>query len=198
MSRTWEKIYPILKNYFKYLKWINIGGGHHITRSDYDIDDLINFLIKIKSESDCQIFIEPGEAIVFQSGVIVGEIIDLIRSTNKKTPHIVITDISPTCHMPDVLEAPYRPEMLDEPKNGFEILVGSQSCLAGDNIGKYNFKSFPKIGDKITFLDQAHYTIVKTNFFNGINHPSLALWDSKTDKLKIIRKFSYDDYEMRM
>ena len=103
LNRTWEKIYPILKNYFKYLKWINIGGGHHITRSDYDLDDLIDFLIKIKSESNCQIIIEPGEAIVFQSGVIVGEIIDLIRSTNKKTPHIVITDISPTCHMPDVL-----------------------------------------------------------------------------------------------
>ena len=155
----------------------------------------------MKLESNCEIFLEPGEAVVFQSGIIVGEILDFIKSTSKKIPNIAITDISPTCHMPDVLEAPYRPIMLNEVSKvnyGKEVLIGGPSCLAGDNIGKYRFKTYPKTGDKIIFLDQAHYTLVKTNFFNGINHPSLALWDSKLNKLEIIRTYSYCDDEKSM
>ncbi len=200
LNRTWGKIYPKISNYFKYLKWINLGGGHHITRADYDIKSLIKFLNKIKLQTKCEIFLEPGEAVVFQSGIIVGEILDFIKSLSKKVPNIAITDISPTCHMPDVLEAPYKPVMLNEVngKYGKEVLIGGPSCLAGDNIGKYKFKNFPKTGDKIIFLDQAHYTLVKTNFFNGINHPSVALWDSKLNKLEIIKTFSYNDYEKSM
>ena len=125
-------------------------------------------------------------------------ILDVIKSNNIKTPNIAITDVSPTCHMPDVIEAPYRPKMMNEASTGVEVLIGGPSCLAGDNIGKYKFDSLPKVGDRIIFLDQAHYTIVKTSSFNGISHPSIILWDSKTNQLDIIKTHSFEDYEMRL
>ena len=117
---------------------------------------------------------------------------------NIKIPNIAITDISPTCHMPDVIEAPYRPKLMNETSYGEEVLIGGTSCLAGDNIGKYKFNSLPNVGDRIVFLDQAHYTIVKTNFFNGIAHPSIILWDSKTNELDVRKTYSFEDYEMRL
>ena len=198
LERTWAKIFPRIKPYLKNLKWINLGGGHHITRNDYDINGLINFLNDIKLKTKCQIYLEPGEAVVFQSGIIVGEILDLIKSSNAKTPHIAITDISATCHMPDVIEAPYRPILLNEPLEGKEVMIGGPSCLAGDIFGKYKFKTLPNLGDKIIFLDQAHYSLVKTNFFNGIKHPDIVLWDSQKDTFDIVKSFSYSDFEMRM
>ena len=152
----------------------------------------------IKLKTKCQIYLEPGEAVVFQSGIIVGEILDLIKSSNAKTPHIAITDISATCHMPDVIEAPYRPILLNEPLEGKEVMIGGPSCLAGDIFGKYKFKTLPNLGDKIIFLDQAHYSLVKTNFFNGIKHPDIVLWDSQKDTFDIVKSFSYSDFEMRM
>ena len=198
LERTWAKIFPRIKPYLKNLKWINLGGGHHITRNDYDINGLINFLNDIKLKTKCQIYLEPGEAVVFQSGIIVGEILDLIKSSNAKTPHIAITDISATCHMPDVIEAPYKPTLLNEPLEGKEVMIGGPSCLAGDIFGKYKFKTLPNLGDKIIFLDQAHYSLVKTNFFNGIKHPDIVLWDSQKDTFDIVKSFSYSDFEMRM
>ncbi len=198
LKNTWEKIYPEIKSFFKFLKWINLGGGHHITRDDYEVDNLIKFLIEIKSKTKCEIYIEPGEAVFFQSGILVGEILDVLKSKDSKIPNIAITDISPTCHMPDVIEAPYRPKLMNEANNGENLLIGGPSCLAGDNIGNYNFNSLPKIGEKIVFLDQAHYTIVKTNFFNGISHPSIIFWDSKKNEFEVIKKYTYRDYEMRL
>ena len=100
--------------------------------------------------------------------------------------------------MPDVLEAPYKPKLMNEPVDGEEILIGGPSCLAGDNIGKYKFDPLPRVGDKIVFLDQAHYTIVKTNFFNGISHPSIILWNSKENDFDIIKTYSFEDYETRL
>jgi len=198
LERTWAKIFPRIKPYLKNLKWINLGGGHHITRNDYDINGLINFLNDIKLKTKCQIYLEPGEAVVFQSGIIVGEVLDLIKSSNSKTPHIAITDISATCHIPDVIEAPYKPILLNEPLEGKEVMIGGPSCLAGDIFGKYKFKTLPNLGDKIIFLDQAHYSLVKTNFFNGIKHPDIVLWDSQKDTFDIVKSFSYSDFEMRM
>ena len=111
---------------------------------------------------------------------------------------LAITDISATCHMPDVIEAPYRPQMLDEVEEGEPYRLGGPSCLAGDVIGDYCFKSEPQIGDRIAFLDQAHYSFVKTNTFNGVPLPAIALWNSKTGDLRIVRTFSYDDFLMRI
>ena len=197
LENTWNKIWPYLKNIVKNLKWINLGGGHHITRSDYDLNKLTKFLIDLKTKTNCQIILEPGEAIVFQSGILVGEILDYISGDNNKIPNIGITDISPVCHMPDVIEAPYRPLLMNEPIKGKKVVLGGPSCLAGDIIGEYNFLKNPKIGDKVVFLDQAHYTLVKTNFFNGINHPEVVLWNSNNNDLKVIKSFDFKDFEKR-
>ena len=197
LENTWNKIWPYLKNKVKKLEWINLGGGHHITRSDYNLNKLTKFLIELKTKTNCQIILEPGEAIVFQSGILVVEILDYIHGDNDKIPNIGITDISPVCHMPDVIEAPYRPLLMNEPNQGKKVLLGGPSCLAGDVIGEYNFLKKPDIGDKVVFLDQAHYTLVKTNFFNGINHPEVVLWNSCNDDLKVIKSFDFKDFETR-
>ena len=197
LQNTWNKIWPYLKNVVKNLDWINLGGGHHITRSDYNLNKLTNFLLKLKTITNCQIILEPGEAVVFQSGVLVGEILDYIHGDNCKIPNIAITDISPVCHMPDVIEAPYRPLLMNEPDKGINVILGGPSCLAGDVIGEYKFKEKPNIGDKVVFLDQAHYTLVKTNFFNGINHPEVILWNSENNDFKVIKSFDFKDFERR-
>ena len=197
LENTWNKIWPYLKNVVKNLDWINLGGGHHITRSDYNLNKLTNFLLKLKTITNCQIILEPGEAVVFQSGVLVGEILDYIHGDNYKIPNIAITDISPVCHMPDVIEAPYRPFLMNEPYKGINVILAGPSCLAGDIIGEYNFIEKPKIGDKVVFLDQAHYTLVKTNFFNGIKHPEVVLWNSDNNDFKVIKTFDFNDFELR-
>ena len=198
LQNTWDQIKNTIIPLSKKLKWINLGGGHHITREDYELGKLKSFLKKISVETNCQIYIEPGEAVVLDSGVLIGEIVDFFKPNNKLSPYIAITDISATSHIPDVLEAPYRPALLNEAREGYEVVLGGPSCLAGDVIGKYKFKNLPLIGDRIALLDQAHYTMVKTSFFNGIKLPSIALWDSETDDIDIIKQFSYKDFENKL
>ena len=198
LQNTWDQIKNTIIPLSKKLKWINLGGGHHITRDDYELGKLRTFLKKISVETNCQIYIEPGEAVVLDSGVLIGEIVDFFKPNNRLSPYIAITDISATSHIPDVLEAPYRPALLNEAREGYEIVLGGPSCLAGDVIGKYKFKNLPLIGDRIALLDQAHYTMVKTSFFNGIKLPSIALWDSETDNIDIIKQFSYKDFEDKL
>ena len=198
LQNTWDQIKNTIIPLSKKLKWINLGGGHHITRKDYELGKLKSFLKKISVETNCQIYIEPGEAVVLDSGVLIGEIVDFFKPNNRLSPYIAITDISATSHIPDVLEAPYRPALLNEAREGYEVVLGGPSCLAGDVIGKYKFKNLPLIGDRIALLDQAHYTIVKTSFFNGIKLPSIALWDSETDDIDIIKQFSYKDFENKL
>ena len=198
LQNTWDQIKNTIIPLSKKLKWINLGGGHHITREDYELGKLKSFLKKISVETNCQIYIEPGEAVVLDSGVLIGEIVDFFKPNNRLSPYIAITDISATSHIPDVLEAPYRPALLNEPREGYEVVLGGPSCLAGDVIGKYKFKNLPLIGNRIALLDQAHYTMVKTSFFNGIKLPSIALWDSETDDIDIIKQFSYKDFENKL
>ena len=198
LQNTWDQIKNTIIPLSKKLKWINLGGGHHITREDYELGKLKSFLKKISIETNCQIYIEPGEAVVLDSGVLIGEIVDFFKPNNRLSPYIAITDISATSHIPDVLEAPYRPALLNEAREGYEVVLGGPSCLAGDVIGKYKFKNLPLIGDRIALLDQAHYTMVKTSFFNGIKLPSIALWDSETDNIDIIKQFSYKDFENKL
>jgi carboxynorspermidine decarboxylase len=172
--------------------------GHHITREDYELSKLKFFLKKISDDTNCQIYIEPGEAVVLDSGILIGEIVDSFKPTNNLSPYIAITDISAISHIPDVIEAPYRPALLNESEDGYEVILGGPSCLAGDIIGKYKFKNLPLIGDRIALLDQAHYTMVKTSFFNGVKLPSIALWDSETDDINVIKQFSFKDFENKL
>ena len=198
LENTWNYINKTIMNLSRELKWINLGGGHHITRKDYEINKLKQFLKKIAYETNCQIYIEPGEAVVLDAGILIGEIIDYFKPNHNLSPSIAITDISATSHIPDVIEAPYRPALLNEPTKGHKVQLGGPSCLAGDNLGIYNFKKEPRVGERIALLDQAHYSMVKTNFFNGVKMPSIAIWDSKTNDIDIIKEFSYEDFENKL
>ncbi len=198
LENTWNKLKNSLTPIIKNINWINLGGGHHITRKDYQLNELKYFLKKVSNDTNCQIYIEPGEAVVLDSGILVGEILDFFKPSNPLSPNIAITDISATSHIPDVIEAPYRPALLNEPDNGHKIILGGLSCLAGDIIGEYNFTDIPKIGERVALLDQAHYTMVKTSYFNGVKLPSIAIWDSKTNDLEIVKSFSFKDFENRL
>ena len=194
LERTWDAIKPLLSPYFKQLKWINFGGGHHITREDYDREALIDFIKKVRAETGLEVYLEPGEAVALDAGILVGEILDVM--TNEMP--IAITDISATCHMPDVIEAPYRPAMLNERETGTQTRLGGPSCLAGDIIGDYRLVEPVNAGNKIAFLDQAHYSMVKTNSFNGVPLPSIWLWNSETDHLELVKSFDYKAFRDRL
>ncbi|MDD3662526.1 MAG: carboxynorspermidine decarboxylase, partial [Candidatus Pacebacteria bacterium] len=181
------------------MKWVNFGGGHHITRKGYDLNLLIKIIREFKLEyPHLDIYLEPGEAVALNAGVLVGEVVDIFNNDI----NIAVLDVSATTHMPDVLEIPYLPTVLgakpvinDNDSNLYR-LVGP-SCLTGDVIGDYVFNEPLFIGQKIVFLNMAIYTMVKNNTFNGINLPSIALID-KNHKIKIIRKFGYKDFKNRL
>ncbi len=145
-------------------------------------------------QTGAQIMLEPGTALAFDAGILVGEVLDVMENDGP----VAILDISATCHMPDVLEAPYRPALLQEVTEGEDVQLGGPSCLAGDMIGRYRLASRPTLGSRLAFLDQAHYSMVKTTTFNGVQLPALAVWNSKTDALRIIREFSFDDFAGRL
>ncbi len=194
LQRTWAAIEPALLPYLAELKWVNFGGGHHITRADYDREALIAFIREIRNRYDVEVYLEPGEAVALDAGILVGEVLDLPQNG----VNLAITDISATCHMPDVIEAPYRPAMLGEVETGHSYRLGGPSCLAGDVIGDYTVEQPLKLGDRFAFLDQAHYSMVKTNTFNGVPLPTILLWNSRTDDLRVVRHFGYDDFKERL
>ena len=189
-----DQIRPALDLAKGSFSWLNLGGGHMLTYPAYDTASLIALLNSLKTEYSAQLYLEPGMAIAFDAGILVGEILDVIDNDGA----VAITDISATCHMPDVLEAPYRPALLGEVEQGVEVALGGPSCLAGDRIGRYQFADIPQAGQRIAFLDQAHYSMVKTTSFNGVILPSIALWDSQADSLEIIRQFDYEDFKGRL
>ncbi|SCW48141.1 carboxynorspermidine decarboxylase [Sphingobium faniae] len=194
LERTWAAIESRILPHAGGLKWLNFGGGHHVTRADYQRDALIGFLRDIREKTGLQLYIEPGEAMALDAGILVGEILDVIDNGMA----VAITDISATCHMPDVIEAPYRPAMLHEETDGPATRLGGPSCLAGDIIGDYRVPGGATPGRRIAFLDQAHYSMVKTNTFNGVPLPAIWLWNSETDELKEICHFSYEDFKSRL
>jgi len=194
LARTWAAIEPSLKAHFGQLKWLNFGGGHHITRADYQREELITFLQRVKAQTGLEIYLEPGEAVALDAGILVGEILDVVENGMP----VAIIDISATCHMPDVIEAPYRPAMLGEVVGGPVVRLGGPSCLAGDIIGDFALPVPAEPGQRIAFLDQAHYSMVKTNTFNGVPLPAIWLWDSETDELREIRNFDYTDFKNRL
>ncbi|MBH1991728.1 MAG: carboxynorspermidine decarboxylase [Sphingomonadaceae bacterium] len=194
LERTWAAVESRIMPHVGGLKWLNFGGGHHITRADYQRDALVDFLLKIKAQTGLTLYLEPGEAMALDAGILIGEILDVIDNGMA----VAITDISATCHMPDVIEAPYRPAMLHEPDEGALTRLGGPSCLAGDIIGDYRIPGGAEPGARIAFLDQAHYSMVKTNTFNGVPLPAIWLWNSENDELTEIRSFSYQDFKSRL
>jgi carboxynorspermidine decarboxylase len=196
LKATWDRVFDVIEPYFGQLKWINMGGGHHITRADYQREELVEFLRDAAEDTGCQIILEPGEAVALDAGILVGTLLD----THFNEMPVGITDISATCHMPDVLEAPYRPAMLGElqDEDMIPIRLGGPSCLAGDVIGDYRLPVPAEPGARFAFLDQAHYSMVKTNTFNGVALPSIWMWDSETDALDCIKRFDYEDFRDRL
>ena len=194
LRRTWAALKPKIAPYFDQLKWLNFGGGHHITRADYQRDKLIAFIKQVRGETGCDVYLEPGEAVALDAGILVGEILDVFDNGMP----VGITDISATCHMPDVIEAPYRPAMLGERDGGAVIRLGGPSCLAGDIIGDYHLPVPAEPGQRFAFLDQAHYSMVKTNTFNGVPLPSIWLWNSESDELRCVKQFDWTEFRDRL
>jgi len=184
-------------SYIDKMKYINFGGGHHITRKDYDVDRLIEVIRLFKARhNNVEVYLEPGEAVGWQTGVLVSTVLDIVDNGMK----IAILDTSAEAHMPDTLAMPYRAEVRgagrpDEKAHTYRL--GGNTCLAGDIMGDYSFDKELAIGDRIIFEDQIHYTFVKNTTFNGIKLPSLAIW-TKEDKLKIVKEFGYEDYKERL
>lgn len=182
--------------YLHRIKWLNMGGGHHVTREDYDIDLLISSIQHMQKTYGLEVYIEPGEAIALNAGYLVTEVLDIFENGIET----LVLDASATCHMPDVLEMPYRPPL----RHGFEAgekaytyRLSSNTCLTGDIIGDYSFEKPVEIGDKLYFEDMAIYSFVKNNTFNGIGLPSLVLMD-KTGDCRIVKSFGYEDFKGRL
>jgi len=197
LARTLEAFEHGFGQWLHGMEWVNLGGGHHITRADYQVDSLIALLGDFASRYGVQVYLEPGEAIAIHSGVLVAEVLDLAWNTLDQA----ILDTSATCHMPDTLEMPYRAEVFGAGLPGDKAhtyRLGGMTCLAGDVIGDYSFDEPLRVGQRIMFDDMAHYTMVKTTTFNGIGLPAIALWDSRTDELEIIREFDYEDFRQRL
>lgn len=182
--------------YLHRIKWLNMGGGHHVTREDYDLDLLISSIQYMQETYGLEVYIEPGEAIALNAGYLVTEVLDIVENGIET----LVLDASATCHMPDVLEMPYRPPL----RNGFEAgekeftyRLSSNTCLTGDIIGDYSFEKPVEIGNKLYFEDMAIYSFVKNNTFNGIGLPSLVIMD-KSDDCRIIKEFGYEDFKGRL
>lgn len=197
LVRTLTAVEEKFGKYFSRIQWINFGGGHHISREDYQVDDLIAVIKSFMARHKLQVYLEPGEAVAIRSGVLVAEVLDITWNTMAQA----ILDTSATCHMPDVLEMPYRADvigagMLNEFAHNYRL--GGMTCLAGDVIGDYSFAQPLQVGQRLMFDDMAHYTMVKTTTFNGINLPAIALWDSRTNELNMVREFDYVDFKHRL
>lgn len=201
LQRTVSAIEEKFGDLLPHMYWVNFGGGHHITKADYDRNGLIQLIRDFSKKYNVQVYLEPGEAIAIHTGVLVTEVLDSIHNGMP----IAILDSSATCHMPDVLEMPYRPKILTstgvagQPEElAYTYRFGGTSCLAGDVIGDYSFDRPLKIGDRLMFDDMSHYTMVKTTTFNGVQLPAIAVWNSETDELRIVREFGYNDFKQRL
>lgn len=207
-KRTLVHIEKNFSKWFSQIKWINFGGGHLMTRNDYDVQLLIDTLNGFhKRYPGLEIIMEPGSAFAWQTGVLVAQVVDVVENQGMKT---AIINVSFTCHMPDCLEMPYQPAIRgaqslpddavwDKENNPSPYIyrIGGNSCLSGDYMGSWQFDHELKVGESLIFEDMIHYTTVKTNMFNGVSHPSLAILHTNGD-LEILRKFGYEDYKNRM
>ena len=202
-SHDLEKVLQAVEQQFgkfmPQLKWINMGGGHLMTRKDYDVEHLISVLKNFKMHHpNLDVILEPGSAFCWQTGDLESTVVDIVSNSGIKT---AIVDVSFACHMPDCLEMPYKPaieQALDEVDNSKPTYrIGGNSCLSGDVIGDWSFDRPLKVGDRLTFKDMNHYTTVKTHMFNGIQHPSILLQHSD-NSVEVLREYTYEDYKSRM
>jgi len=203
LDRTLAAVEEQFGEYLHKMDWVNFGGGHHITHPDYNVDKLIARVKAFQEKYDVQVYLEPGEAIAIHTGVLVSEVLDL----GYNQMDLAILDTSATCHMPDTLEMPYRAEIIDlksinaageKDEKQYSYRLGGQTCLAGDVMGDYSFDKPLEIGQRLMFDDMSHYTMVKTSTFNGIGLPSLALWNSETDQVTVVKQFGYQDFKQRL
>jgi carboxynorspermidine decarboxylase len=182
--------------YFKGLKYINFGGGHHITKEDYDVERLIKIIKDFREKYSVEVYLEPGEAVGWECGYLVASVLDIVDNGMK----IAILDASAEAHMPDTMAMPYRAEVRGASEAGereFTYRLAGNTCLAGDIMGDYSFDGPLKVGDRVIFEDQIHYTFVKSTTFNGIKLPSLAL-KKRDGNIKIVKEFGYEDYKNRL
>jgi carboxynorspermidine decarboxylase len=197
LERTLEVLEEQFAPWLDEAKWVNFGGGHHITKPNYDVGLLVDLVRNFRHDHRVDVYLEPGEAIGLNAGVLVASVLDLVESDGP----IAILDTSATAHMPDVLEMPYRPEIRGAAEPGrlaHTYRLGGLSCLAGDMIGAYSFDEPLSVGDKLVFEDMAHYTMVKTTTFNGVRLPSIALFDPRDDSYRVQHRFGYEDYRNRL
>lgn len=196
LERTLVKVEERFGRYFSQIKWINFGGGHLMTREDYDVEHLISLLKQFRSRYPwLEVIMEPGSAFAWRTGELVSTVVDIVENKGIRT---AILNVSFACHMPDCLEMPYKPDIIGAVENGkYSYRMGGNSCLSGDFYGDWTFDKPLQVGDKIIFKDMIHYTTVKTTMFNGVSHPSLVLW-TQNDEMKLLRKFGYEDYRDRM
>jgi carboxynorspermidine decarboxylase len=178
------------------MQWVNFGGGHHITRQDYDVDLLCDLVNDFRKRYRVEVYLEPGEAVVLNAGFLVASVLDIIHNQMD----IGILDASAAAHTPDVLEMPYRPEIEGAGLIGeyqYKYRLGGLTCLAGDVFGDYSFPEPLHVGARLIFTDMAHYTMVKNNTFNGVGLPSIAIRDAQ-EQIHITRQFGYEDYRNRL
>ena len=197
LERTLAVVEAKFGEFLGQMKWINMGGGHHITRPGYDVERLISIVRAFRARWNVEVYLEPGEAIALGTGVLVARVLDIVTNGME----IAVLDTSATAHMPDVLEMPYRPQIVGAGQPGefaHTYRLGGLTCLAGDVIGDYSFARPLQVGDTMVFRDMAHYTMVKTSTFNGVRSPSIATWDPTTKRLEVHRRFGYDDYASRL
>lgn len=198
LERTLVVVEQKFGRYFQQLKWLNMGGGHLMTREGYNTEHLIQLLQAFKARHPhLQLILEPGSAFAWRTGELVATVLDIVENKGVKT---AMLDVSFSCHMPDCLEMPYKPAIVGatDPVEGKPTYrMGGNSCLAGDFVGSWSFDSPLKVGDRIVFEDMIHYTLVKTTMFNGVTHPSIGIW-SLNNEFRLIREFGYEDYKNRM
>ena len=197
LARTLDAIEAQCGELLHTMKWVNFGGGHHISHPDYEVGLLVERIRQFSRKYGVQVYLEPGEAVVIRSGVLVSEVLDVMENDGA----IAVLDSSATCHMPDTLEMPYRAHISGsgaKNQKKYTYRLGGLSCLAGDVMGDYSFDQPLEVGQRLVFDDMAHYTMVKTTTFNGVRLPALAIWNSVTDDLRTVREFGYQDFRNRL
>lgn len=196
LERTLAAVETKFGDLLHQVKWLNLGGGHLMTRAGYDVDHLIQQLKRLRDTYGVQVILEPGSAVAWQTGPLIAEVVDIVENQGE----IALLDISATAHMPDVLEMPYRPVITGAAEAGvlpYTYRFGGNSCLAGDVIGYYSFAEPLQPGSRIVFEDMMHYTMVKTTFFNGVEHPSIGIL-REDGSFHLQRKFTYEDFRSRL
>jgi carboxynorspermidine decarboxylase len=197
LERTLRQVEAAFGPVLRRMRWVNFGGGHHITRPGYDVDRLCRVVGDFRDRYGTEVYLEPGEAIALNAGVLVASVLDIVRNEMD----IAILDASAAAHMPDVLEMPYRPRIAGAGLPGefpHAYRLGGPTCLAGDVIGDYSFPRPLQVGSRLVFLDMAHYTMVKNTAFNGVPLPSIALQEAGTGACRVVRRFGYEDYKGRL